>query len=121
MSGEQADRLIRELTGWQEELRTVQARADADGEHALAALDRAEALERELAQRTWRADIPPSLGSVEVDSDGYIVDLTLDRNVRTSDLSKLGERVLAAISAAQSQQKADLLPRLDEIFRHVGE
>lgn len=121
MTTSEADSLIRDLTGRQEELRTLLAQAEADGAHALAALDRAEALERELSRQTWQADIQPGLGSVVVDSRGYIAELTLDRSVRTSDLSKLGERVLTAMTDARSQQEAARMAGLGEILRHVGE
>jgi hypothetical protein len=116
-----ADEVVRSLEAGRARLQDIAAAADAAGEHALAAFDQAGAFEQEHSQRTWCAEIAPGLGTVVVDARGYLVELTLDRSVRTSDLSRLGERVLQAMSEAGTQRTQELRTALRQILAHVGE
>ncbi|MGI5327416.1 YbaB/EbfC family nucleoid-associated protein [Actinomadura nitritigenes] len=76
-------------------------RAATDYANQLSDLD-AEQRHVRIAQR-----IRPGLGTIEVDGDGRLLHLSLDRDaLATSDRNSLGRRILEALAAARAEASA---------------
>lgn len=81
-----------------------------------AALTKIEAFDESLSKMGTRCEIEASMGSVVVDGNGQLVRVQLNADsFDTGDVSKLGTRVVKAISTARERAQAAQEAHIDRL------
>ncbi|MEU6749077.1 YbaB/EbfC family nucleoid-associated protein [Spirillospora sp. NPDC046719] len=97
---EHAEQRLAELDAAEWRMREIE-RAAADYANQLSGLDAEQRYVR-IAQK-----IHPGLGTIEVDGNGRLLRVSLDRDaLATSDRNSLGRRILEALAAARAEASA---------------
>ncbi|GAA0961225.1 YbaB/EbfC family nucleoid-associated protein [Actinocorallia libanotica] len=96
-------------------------RLEREREAIEASFREAEEYDERLATTLFRRELEVGLGEVTMLGSGELVEIRLiEAAVRTSDLRKLGERLLASITDLRRQVIAERTAARKQIFRHFS-
>jgi DNA-binding protein YbaB len=97
-------------------LKRLESRAQASAE----AFRQADELDRELERTRFRYPIEPGLGEVTIVGTGELVQIEFDlENLKTTDVAKLGARVVQAIQGAEKLVLEKRAAERERIFQYL--